>query len=191
VRIALPLIAVGTLGTILLSDRPNFETILAVSLLAGALLRGAYVIVVPIGSILLASLFEYLVRFGGRFEPFQILGLTGFLVTGFLFVSLLGTRVRGRTLLRTKSLVIATGLSIPATLAYDVWTAVGAWRFIAPPGTDLLTVLQLQVPFTLVHLISSLIFVPLIGAGMGYYVEHILPASDSAKSSAPASEQSL
>jgi hypothetical protein len=54
---------------------------------------------------------------------------------------------------------------VPLTIAYDLWTDVGEWYFIArPAGVDFWTVLQLQVPFTLYHILGSLVFVPLFGS---------------------------
>jgi hypothetical protein len=60
-------------------------------------------------------------------------------------------------------------VSIPATLLFDVWTAFGDWVFIAGPrGVSLATVYYLQVPFTLIHLASSIVFVPLFGSIFSY-----------------------
>ncbi len=64
-----------------------------------------------------------------------------------------------------KSVALLTTISVPVTIAYDLWTAFGEWYFITRPfGVGIRTVLEAQVPFTIYHLLSSLIFVPLFGS---------------------------
>src|SRR5438067_125708 len=92
-------------------------------------------------------------------------GITFFVVSGYVFVGLLGRRLRPRVLFRVKSVALLTTISVPLTIAYDLWTATGEWAFLTRPlGVPLATMLEAQVPFTLYHLLSSLIFVPLLGA---------------------------
>jgi len=179
VRVAALLVTVGVVGNLLLQRQANIETLLAVSLFAGIVLRRAYVVLVPIVTVLISSGLDYGVFYRGVYEPHRIAGLVAFLLSGYLFVTLVGTRVRQRTLFRTRTLVIATTASIPLVIAWDVWTVLGEWYFISPV-TPLLTKFYWQVPFTLMHLISTLIFVPLVGAGLAYFVEHVLPAGDGA-----------
>jgi hypothetical protein len=67
--------------------------------------------------------------------------------------------------MRVRSVALLTTVSIPLVVAYDLWTAVGEWYFLTRPlGIDMVTVLELQVPFTLYHILGTLIFVPLFGA---------------------------
>src|SRR6266581_3502672 len=74
-------------------------------------------------------------------------------------------RIRPRVLFRVKSVALVTTISVPVTIAYDLWTALGEWYFITrPSGVGIVTILEAQVPFTLYHLLSSLIFVPLFGS---------------------------
>src|SRR6266581_3439430 len=87
------------------------------------------------------------------------------LLGSFLFVTIMGRRIRPRVLFRVKSVALLTTISVPLTVTYDLWTALGEWYFLTRPfGVGLATTLYLQVPFTLYHLLSSLIFVPLFGS---------------------------
>src|SRR5207247_9779227 len=92
-------------------------------------------------------------------------GITFFVVSGYVFVGVLGRRLRPRVLFRVKSVALLTTISVPLTIAYDLWTATGEWAFLTRPlGVPFATMLEAQVPFTLYHLLISLIFVPLLGA---------------------------
>ncbi len=92
-------------------------------------------------------------------------GITFFVVSGYLFVGFLGRRIRPKVLLRVKSVALLTTISVPITVGYDLWTAFGEWYFLTRPfGVTLAMMLEAQVPFTLYHVLSSLIFVPLFGS---------------------------
>lgn len=172
------LIAIGVLGKIVfLRYLANFETIFVASLLAGSLLGRWWTVLVPMVTL---ALVEPLL-WGGPYALYGIgviLGFTFFMVTGFLFVGLMGRKVRPRVLFRVRSVALLTTLSIPLTIAYDLWTDVGQYYLIAQPmGLSFWNVLELQVPFTLYHLLSSLIFVPLIGMGILYLHEVAWPST--------------
>ena len=178
VRLTAILVGVGVLGKILLSGAPNIEPILAVSLFAGMVLVPAYALLVPVLAALLNVAFASAILYPNTYGLPEVAALAAFLVTGYLFVGLAGGRIRRRVLFRTRTIALATAVSVPLTVAWDVWTAFGNWLTIsrfAPYHWSLEQTFQMQVPFTLLHLISSLVFVPLIGAGLGYYVEHVLP----------------
>jgi hypothetical protein len=87
-----------------------------------------------------------------------------------VFAGLIGSATgRRRVLFTTRSMALLATVSIPATLLFDVWTAFGDWVFIAGPrGVSLATVYYLQIPFTLIHLASSIVFVPLFGSIFSY-----------------------
>jgi len=191
IRLFSILVAAAVVGKLLLANVANIEPILAVSLIGGMVLRRAYVLLVPIVALCLHEVLVTMLFYPG-YGAVRILALSVFLVTGWLLVSLAGTRVRSRVLFRTKTIAIATAVSVPLTVAWDVWTAFGNWLTISrypPYNWSLPVVLEMQVPFTLVHVISSLLFVPLIGFGMGYYVEHVLAAEEPTAS--PASQEGL
>jgi hypothetical protein len=172
------LIAIGVLGKLVfLRYFANFETVFVASLLAGSLLGRWWTVLVPVATLAILEPFLW----GGPYALYGIgviLGLSFFMVTGFLFVGLMGRRARPRVLFRVGSVALLTSLSIPLTIAYDLWTDVGQYYLIAQPmGLTFWTVLELQVPFTLYHLLSSLIFVPLIGMGILYLHEIAWPAT--------------
>ncbi len=163
------LIGIGVLGKLVfLRYFANFETIFAVSMIAGSVLGRWWTVLVPLGTLAIVEPFLW----GGPYAFYGagiVLGFTFFMATGFLFVSLMGRVTRPRVLFRVKSVALLTTLSIPLTIAYDLWTDVGEYYLIAQPmGLTFWDVLGLQVPFTLYHLLSSLIFVPLFGMGILY-----------------------
>src|SRR5439155_15822000 len=104
-------------------------------------------------------------------------GITFFVIVGYVFVGFLGRRIRPRVLCRVKPVALLTSISVPVTIAYDLWTAIGEWYFITRPfGVGIVTVLEAQVPFTLYHLLSSLIFVPLFGSIFLFLHSYVWPA---------------
>ena len=181
------LIAIGVLGKlVVLRYLANFETVFVASLLAGSLLGRWWTVLVPMATLAILEPFLW----GGPYALYGasvILGFSFFMVTGFLFVSLMGRRVRPRVVFRVGSVALLTTLSIPLTIAYDLWTDVGQYYLIArPAGLTFWNVLEAQVPFTLYHLLSSLIFVPLIGMGMLYLHEVAWPSTAEAPARNPA-----
>ena len=172
-RIALLLIIIGVSGRLLLLNLANIETVLVASLLAGTYLGGAYVVIVPISIMLATDVIVYLTKYPGFYPLGDIALIAVFVYSGYVMVSLLGATVRRRMAFRLKSVAVLTGISIPATILYDVWTATGMWVavFSKPPFSHtLLQTFANQVPFTCLHLISSLIFVPIFGTIFIYYL---------------------
>jgi len=166
------LIALGVLGKLALRDFANIETVFVATLLAGSLLGGWWTVLVPMAA--LAILEPILWAMGYEGYPLHVMvGITFFVVTGFLFVGLVGWRMKPRILFRVGSLALLTTISVPLTLAYDLWTDIGEYYFIARPmGLTFWDVLLMQVPFSAYHVLSSLIFVPLFGAGF-LYLHHV------------------
>ena len=162
--LALLMIIAGVVGRILLAPAPNVEPVLILSMLAGMLLGGIYSLVVPVSIMALSDVYVYFVPYEGMYPAFSIIGLAVFVYSGFAFVSLMGGfLMRRRLVWRTRTIAIFTAISVPLTVAYDVWTAFGNWLFISPPGTSLQQVYAMQVPFTLIHVFSSLLFAPILG----------------------------
>jgi len=179
------LVAIGGLGKLALPGFANIETVLVASIVAGSVLGRWWTVIVPLGAILL----QQLVAWGSLYpdNAFEVMaGITFFVATGYLFVGVAGRKLKPRMVARVGSVALLTTLSVPLTVAYDLWTDVGEWYFIARPvGVDFWTVLQLQVPFTAYHILSSLIFVPLFGSVFLWaqaYLSHRHPAE------APASD---
>ncbi len=166
-------------------DYANFEMIFAASLIGGSVLGRWWTVLVPLGSLAIVEPMLWggpNAGFGGE----VVLGLTFFVVTGFVFVGLLGRTLKPRVLLRIRGLALLTGISIPLTIAYDLWTDVGEYYFIAGPmGLTFWNVLELQVPFTIYHILSSFMFVPLLGMGI-YYLHTVLwPSTEEATAEVP------
>lgn len=157
------LIALAVLGKVVMRQYANIETIFVAALLAGSLLGRWWTVLVPLSSLAILQPFEWSLNSGYALNAMA--GITFFVVTGYFFVAVIGRRVRPRILLRVKSVALLTTISVPLTIAYDLWTAVGEWFFITRPlGVSLEVLLQGQAIFTLYHLLSSLIFVPLFGS---------------------------
>jgi len=186
--LGLALIALGGLGKLALPGMANIETVLVASLVAGSLLGRWWTVVVPLGAILLQQLVAWESLYPGHGAE-VIAGITFFVATGYLFVGVAGRRLKPRMVARVGSVALLTTVSVPLTIAYDLWTDVGEWYFIARPvGVDFWTVLQLQVPFTAYHIISSLVFVPLFGSVFLWAQAYLTHRSSSAPS--PADEKS-
>ena len=158
------LIIVAVVGTVLMRSYANIETVFAASLLAGSLLGRWWTILVPLTALAVLQPLEWSTTYAG-YGLNAMTGITFFVISGYVFVGFLGRRIRPRVLFRVKSVALLTTISVPVTIAYDVWTAFGEWYFITRPfGVGIVTILEAQVPFTLYHLLSSLIFVPLFGS---------------------------
>lgn len=182
------LIAVGVVGKVVfLRYFANFETIFVVSMLAGSVLGRWWTVLVPMITL---ALVEPLL-WGGPYAFYGLsvmFGLTFFIVTGFLFVAAMGRATRPHVLFRVGSIALMTALSIPLTIAYDLWTDVGQYFLIAQPlGLTFWNVLELQVPFTIYHVLSSLLFVPLVGTGILYLHEVAWPSMTEDAVEAPTS----
>lgn len=162
---------------VLLRYAANFETIFAVSLVAGSVLGRWWTVLVPLGTLAIVEP----ILWGGPYALYTmniVLGLSFFMVTGFLFVGLLGRALKPRVLFRVGSVALLTAVSIPMTIAYDLWTDIGEYYFIAGPmGLTFGNVLEAQFIFTLYHILSSLMFVPIIGLGIFYLHAVLWPST--------------
>ena len=186
-HLAALLIAAGVLGRILLASAANVEPVLILSMLAGAILGSYYALVVPVAIMGLSDLYFYLVPYGGQYSTFAILGLAAFVYSGFTFVAAMGGfAMRHRLVWRTKTIAIFTAISVPLTIAFDVWTAFGDWLFLGSRfGLTLQQVYVMQFPFTLIHILSSLLFAPILGTTFLALHLHGLPVPATAPSEVP------
>ena len=158
------LILVAVLGTYLMHAFANIETVFVASLLAGSLLGRWWTVLVPLTAMAVLQPLEWGTAYRG-YAIGAMTGITFFVVSGYVFVGFLGRRIRPKVLFRVKSVALLTTISVPITVGYDLWTAFGEWVFLTRPfGVPLATMLEAQVPFTLYHVLSSLIFVPLFGS---------------------------
>ncbi len=173
---ALALILVGVVGRILLYRYANFETVLVVSLLAGALLGRVYALVVPLVTMAISDTIIYSMGYGSSFGVVAILGITVFTWTGFMMVGMMGSLLKGRIICVTKSVALVTGTGLIATIIFDVWTTIGYWYFLLPHTPEYLGFAFVQLaPFMVYHLMSSLLLVPLVGTIFIYVHEHGVP----------------
>jgi hypothetical protein len=169
--LGLLLIVLAVAGKLVLRQYANIETVFVAVLLAGSLLGRWWTVLVPLGALAVLQPLEWSFRPGYAMDAMA--GITFFIVTGYVFVGLIGRRVRPKILMRVKSVALLTTISVPLTIAYDLWTALGEWYFITRGlGVTFETVLGGQVLFTLYHLLSSLIFVPLFGTAFLFLHEH-------------------
>jgi hypothetical protein len=169
------LILVAVLGTYVMRAFANIETVFVATLLAGSLLGRWWTVLVPLAALAVLQPLEWGTTYRGfAFEAMT--GITFFVVSGYVFVGFLGRRVRPRILFRVKSVALLTTISVPITITFDLWTAMGEWYFLTRPWTPLATMLEAQVPFTLYHLLGSLIFVPLFGTAFLFLQAHGWPA---------------
>lgn len=171
--LALAMIVAGVAGRLALVDYANIETVMAVSILAGYYLGGPYMILVPLAIMGFSDPLIYGSLFAGEYPLTPVLGLTAFTWSGFLFAALIGRLSRWRVLTVVRGVALVTAVSIPATIAYDLWTTLGDWYFfLRPMGWTLWQALIALLPFALLHLLSSLLFVPLLGTLFGLLQEH-------------------
>ncbi len=181
------LIVTGIVGRLALARSANIEPVLVLSMLAGATLGRHYVILVPVAILAVTDPLIYTFVYRSTYSPVSILGLGLFMYSGFVFVAAVGGFVMRRRLVwRTKTVAIFTAISVPLTVAYDVWTAFGDWLFLASGfGRTLQEVFVMQVPFTLIHILSSLLFAPILGTTFLAMHLHGFPLMRTEPSGAP------
>ena len=170
--LAVLLISMGVLGRILLSDfLPKFPSysftlngitqpvfiadmffiVAALALLSGILLGGYYTFIVPLGILFLTDLYY------GNTSIFL------FTWSGFVLLGLLGYSAKKKVPLSMRSIPLVMGLGIGGVLLYDLWTNFGCWLMWYPPTlTGLINCYILALPFTIWHLLSTLLALPLI-----------------------------
>jgi hypothetical protein len=187
IEIALAIICLGiTLRVIIRTllagtDIANIEPILPLALLAGFILGGWYSLWVPLAMMVLSDLTLYAIGAGGFFGWNFILGITFFTWSGMMLAGYVGKALKPRMLLRMKNMAVFTGVGIVMVLIYDAWTLTGWWLVSGKPLEDILAG---QVTFTIYHILSTLIFVPLFGTGYVYIKEYGMPILSDWKSKA-------
>jgi hypothetical protein len=167
------LLVIGIVGRILLFDTPNIETVLIVSMLAGCLLGGIYMFLIPI-SVMFATDFCYMYFYGQGLSLTCWQNIFIFTWSGFVLVALVGYLLKEKRRFSLKFFGLFTGVGLLATLLFDVWTAFG-WWFLFYPHTlsSLLLVYILQIPFTLRHMFSSFLFSVSLGFPLIYLYEKL------------------
>ncbi|MBA3044762.1 MAG: hypothetical protein KKH41_03525 [Candidatus Thermoplasmatota archaeon] len=166
------IIALGIALRIALVDYPNIEPILPLALLAGIILGGWYALWVPLTMMVLSDLVIYTLGAGGSLGWNFIMGVTFFTWSGMMLAGYAGKALRPRMFLRMRNMAVFTSVGIGIVLIYDAWTMIGIW-LVGSHSFEL--VLAGQVTFTIYHLLSTLIFVPLFGTGYVYIKEYGMP----------------
>lgn len=163
----------------------NIEPILPLALLAGLVLGGWYSLWVPLVMMVLSDAALYILGTGGFLGWDFILGITFFTWSGMMLAGYVGKALKPRMLLRMRNMAVFTGVGVVIVLVYDAWTMIGWWMV---SGTSLDMIIAGQVTFTIYHILSTLIFVPLFGTGYVYLKEYGMPILSDWKSKAEAPE---
>ena len=171
-EIATIIISIGIALRIALLDYPNIEPVLPLALLAGYILGRWYALIVPLVMMLLSDWIVYVLKYGELYSLEFIIGLTFFTWSGMALAGYIGQQVKPRMILRMGNLAVFTGIGLVTVLVYDVWTMTG-WWLIGVSSWE--TILAGQVMFTIYHILSTLIFVPLFGTGYLYIKEYGIP----------------
>lgn len=172
--LALVLIVTGIIGRIALVSYANIETVLVVAILAGVLLGSIYCVIVPLSVMVISDFYLYLNHYNSMFGVEKILGITLFTWSGFAMVGVIAKTARKHVICKVKGIAIVTGIGVIATIIYDCWTAFGWWYLMYPHTLhNLRLVFSLQIPFTVYHIISTLIFVPLFGTPLIYLSKYV------------------
>lgn len=169
------LITIGIVGRVLLFDLPNIETVAVVSMLAGCILGGVYAFFIPLGVMFATDLcYMYLRGQGLNLPGWQSIFI--FTWSGFVMMALIGRLLKNeKRKVSLKFFGLFTGFGILGTLLYDVWTAFGCWLLFHPHTlSSLLFVYILQIPFTIQHLFSTLLFSTSIGFPLIYLYEKLV-----------------
>ena len=170
---AIGLIMIGVLGRIMLLSYANIETVMVVALLSGCLLGGIYCVFVPVTVMILTDWYIYTYHYNSAFTLNIILGITLFTWSGFVIAGFFGSSLKRKVVCSPTYVGIITGMGVIATLIYDTWTAFGWWYIVYPHTmNNLRLVYTLQIPFTLYHLMSTIIFVPIISIPIIYLWKH-------------------
>lgn len=172
---AVILIIIGIAGRILLFDLPNIETVAVVSMLAGCILGGIYALLIPLGVMFATDIcYIYLRGQGLNLPGWQNIFI--FTWSGFVMMALIGRLLKNeKHKVSLKFFGLFTGFGLLGTLLYDIWTAFGCWLLFHPHTlSSLFLVYVLQIPFTIYHLFSTLLFSASIGFPLVYLYEKVV-----------------
>ncbi len=183
VQLAMLFIMVGTLLRIALAQYGNIEPVLAIAMMAGLVLGGFYAFLVPLSIMAISDWAINAMHYSSSFTWQHLLGISLFTWSGMMIAGYVATRMRPTFLYRMKGVAVFTGVAVMVTIAYDLWTLIG-YKLIVP-GISIETILMAQIPFTIMHILSTLIFVPLFGTMYIYIHEYGLPLTDKLEADTP------
>ncbi|MCK5024152.1 MAG: hypothetical protein KAR56_00880 [Thermoplasmata archaeon] len=166
-------IVLGVSLRIALAGYANIEPVLAIAIIAGLVLGGVFAFFIPLAIMVLSDIAIYTFHLEGTFGWKIILGISFFTWTGMMFAGYVGTKTKPKLLFTIKGIGVFTGIAVIVTIIYDLWTVVGTILLI--PWASVGEILIAQIPFSIYHILSTLIFVPLFGTGYYYLIEYGLP----------------
>ena len=138
-----------------------FFIIAIVSILAGILLKGYYVIFVPLSVMMITDII-----IGNSF--IFVFTWSGFALIGLIFYAL-----KSKNKISVQRMPLIFGAGIGSVLLYDFWTNFGCWLGWYPPNlSGLMLCYTLSIPFTLWHLLSTTIAIAVIVLPIVYLKEH-------------------
>ncbi|MDI6917235.1 MAG: hypothetical protein QMC80_05505 [Thermoplasmatales archaeon] len=144
-----------------------FAVVAVMALLAGCLIGGIYSLIVPFFIMLFSDIY-----FGNN-------SILLFTWSGFAFVGLMGYALKNRVNYSAKFIGTLTGMGIGSVLVYDFWTNLGWWYLFYPHTVNgLMLCYTMALPFTVGHLISASIIVPLVSIPAVYIHKYGLPKTD-------------
>lgn len=134
-----------------------FALVAAPCLLSG-ILGGIYRLATPLTIMFITDAYFYGLNFSYSLKFIAMLCF--FTWSGFIFISMLGELARNSN----HRVLKLTGLGIVSVLIYDLWTNFGFWLgpFYQHNLEGLILCYINAIPFTIGHLISTIIVVPLI-----------------------------
>ena len=184
---AIVIICLGIVLRLALINYSNIEPVLPLAIIAGYVLGRWYALFVPLIMMILSDWLVYVFKYGTGYGLDFIIALSFFTWSGMMLAGFIGQRVRPRMVLRMGNLAVFTGIGIVTVLIYDAWTMIG-WKLLGAVSWE--TVLIGQVSFTIYHILSTLIFVPLFGTGYIYLRDYGLPILERHAGEEPADETS-
>jgi hypothetical protein len=134
----------------------------AVSVLAGSLLGRTYGIAVPLLAMGLSDLYINTTLIGGG--AVFVLEIAIFTWTGFAMVGILSSYFGKNADFSPRGLTMLTGTGLAGVLVFDVWTNFGVWLgpFYAHNAAGLALCFTMALPFTIGHLISTAMVLPVM-----------------------------
>lgn len=171
---AIILIVLGVSLRLALAGYANIEPVLAIAIISGLVLGGIFAFFIPLTIMILSDAAIYAFDLEGAFGWKIIIGISFFTWTGMMFAGYVGTKMKPKLLFTIRGIGVFTGMAIIVTIIYDLWTVIGTILLI--PWASVEKILYAQIPFSIYHILSTLIFAPLFGTGYYYLAEYGLPA---------------
>ncbi len=169
ITILISLIFFGALSRYLLVSTglqpfPNFELIMAATLLAILLLPTTIAFLVPLASMILSDiLLGNSILTGSAMNQIVLFTYSGFALIALINTALKKTSQRRLTTISIKNTSYAIGLGVGLVLVYDLWTNMGWWYLIYPHTPATFTaVMTAGIPFMIYHMISGIVSTTLI-----------------------------